>query len=91
MRKSNPHTYGMDVAFDLECVTKASGQCMSSLERLGKSLLTFSYSCAAMNGISPSIVDRANELASLAARGENLVAACAVVSTEEMKALNEAV
>ncbi|PLB34650.1 MutS family protein MSH5 [Aspergillus candidus] len=53
-------------------------------------LLTVPNSCAAMNGISQSIVDRANELASSAARGENLVAACAVVSTEEMQALKEA-
>lgn len=54
-------------------------------------MLTILNSCAAMNGISQSIVDRANELASLAARGENLVAACAIVSTEEMQALKEAV
>lgn len=44
-----------------------------------------------MNGIDQSIIARANELASLSARGENLAAACAVLSTEETQALEEAV
>jgi hypothetical protein len=48
-------------------------------------------SCAALNGISKPIVDRANELASLAVRGEDLIAACAELSEEEMQALQEAV
>ncbi len=48
-------------------------------------------SCAALNGINKVIVDRANELASLSARGENLIAACAVLSLEEMQALQDAV
>lgn len=44
-----------------------------------------------MNGINQNIVTRANELASLSARGENLIAACATLSAEETKALEEAV
>jgi DNA mismatch repair protein MSH5 len=52
---------------------------------------TYMNSCAAMNGISQTIVDRANELASLSARGENLVAACATLSAEETETLAEAV
>lgn len=44
-----------------------------------------------MNGINQTIVTRANELASLSARGENLIAACATLSVEETKALEEAV
>lgn len=48
-------------------------------------------SCAAINGIDGAIVARANEIASLAARGENLVAACAILSADEMQALQEAV
>ena len=44
-----------------------------------------------MNGINQSIIARANELASLSARGENLAAACAVLSAEETQALEEAV
>ncbi|PKX94249.1 MutS family protein MSH5 [Aspergillus novofumigatus IBT 16806] len=48
------------------------------------------FSCAAMNGISQTIVDRANELAALSARGENLIAACATLSAEETETLAEA-
>ena len=48
-------------------------------------------SCAAINGINQVIVARANELASLSARGENLIAACATLTTEETQALEEAV
>ena len=44
-----------------------------------------------MNGINQNIVSRANELAALSARGENLIAACAVLSTEEARLLGEAV
>lgn len=44
-----------------------------------------------MNGIPPAIVDRANEIAALSARGENLVAVCAKMSAEETAALEEAV
>lgn len=44
-----------------------------------------------MNGISKPIVDRANELVSLADRGENLVVACAILSTEETSMLEKAV
>jgi DNA mismatch repair protein MSH5 len=44
-----------------------------------------------MNGISQTIVDRANELAALSARGENLIAACATLTAEETETLAEAV
>lgn len=49
------------------------------------------YSCAAINGINQAIVSRANELVTLSARGENLIAACAVLSKEETQMLEEAV
>lgn len=49
------------------------------------------YSCAAINGINQTVVARANELASLSARGENLIAACATLTAEETQALEEAV
>ncbi|KAL2818963.1 muts domain V-domain-containing protein [Aspergillus cavernicola] len=58
--------------------------------RIGRSTKSFGTICAAMNGINPAIVDRANELVSLSARGENLIAACAVLSAEEMQALQDA-
>lgn len=44
-----------------------------------------------MNGIPQVIIDRANEIATMSARGENLVAACAKMSAEETDALEEAV
>ncbi|XHG06728.1 hypothetical protein AWENTII_009912 [Aspergillus wentii] len=59
--------------------------------RLGRSDKSFGTICAAMNGINPTIVARANELAALSARGENLIAACATLSLEETQALEEAV
>lgn len=44
-----------------------------------------------MNGIDQAIIARANEIATLSARAENLVAACAKMSAEETEALEEAV
>ncbi|CAG8886991.1 unnamed protein product [Penicillium egyptiacum] len=58
--------------------------------RPGRSDKSFGTICAAINGIDPAIVSRANEIASLSARGENIVAACAVLSSEEMQDLEEA-
>ena len=54
-------------------------------------LIAVRNSCAAMNGIDQNIITRANELAFLIARGDNLAAACAVLSPEETQALEEAV
>lgn len=76
-------------------VTKALVPCTSSFllyphYPYSKSI-DLRYSCAAINGIDPAIVSRANEIASLSARGENIVAACAVLSSEEMQDLEEAV
>ena len=47
-------------------------------------------SCAALNGIEPGIVRRAEGLIELAARGEDLVAACANLPEAEMAELKEA-
>ncbi|KAG9575405.1 hypothetical protein KCU97_g14209, partial [Aureobasidium melanogenum] len=46
--------------------------------------------CAALNGIPLEVTNRAEELILLAARGEDLVAACAVLSESETKDLEEA-
>jgi DNA mismatch repair protein MSH5 len=47
--------------------------------------------CAAMNGVAPEIVERAEELIRLSARGEDLVAACSVMPEAEALELVEAV
>ncbi|KAF7718142.1 Uncharacterized protein PECH_005592 [Penicillium ucsense] len=58
--------------------------------RLGRSNKSFGTICAAINGVDAAIVERANEIALLAARGENLMAACAVLSAQEVQTLHEA-
>ncbi|KAJ5392024.1 hypothetical protein N7509_007514 [Penicillium cosmopolitanum] len=59
--------------------------------RSGRSSKSFGTICAAINGIDAAIVARADEIASFAARGENLIAACAILSTEESRCLQHAV
>ena len=44
-----------------------------------------------MNGIDKAIVDRADDLCLLSARGEDLVAACAMLSEREEQELKVAV
>lgn len=48
-------------------------------------------SCAALNGVDQAIVDRADELVLLSARGEDLIAACATISEKEEADLETAV
>ncbi|MCJ1471038.1 MutS protein msh5 [Pseudocyphellaria aurata] len=59
--------------------------------RHGRSASTFGSSCAAMNGINPAIVARAEEIGLLSARGEDLVAVCAKMSIQEDEDLKYAV
>ncbi|PGH21494.1 hypothetical protein AJ80_03162 [Polytolypa hystricis UAMH7299] len=58
--------------------------------RSGRSNASFGTNCAALNGIDPAIITRANELSKLCLQGENLVAACARMSLTEMEALEGA-
>ena len=44
-----------------------------------------------MNGVDEAIIERADELVLLSARGEDLIAVCANMSTEEQATLQRAV
>ena len=58
--------------------------------KLGRSVSSFGTSCAALNGIDPAIVERADELILLSSRGEDLTAACAKLSEKEAQELERA-
>ncbi|KLJ07360.1 DNA mismatch repair protein MSH5 [Blastomyces silverae] len=58
--------------------------------RSGRSNASFGTNCAALNGIDPAIISRANEIGTLAARGEDLVVICAKMPADEMGELEEA-
>jgi DNA mismatch repair protein MSH5 len=59
--------------------------------RPGRSSTSFGAQCAAMSGIDEQIIDRANDLLMRAARGEDLVEACAKLPDAEMDEFTAAV
>lgn len=58
--------------------------------RPGRSNSSFGTVCASLSGIDREIVHRAEELILMAARGEDLVAACASLTDAETESLREA-
>ncbi|KAG9944714.1 hypothetical protein KCU85_g7785, partial [Aureobasidium melanogenum] len=56
----------------------------------GRSNNSYGTVCAALNGIPLEVTNRAEDFILLAARGEDLVAACAILSESETKDLEEA-
>lgn len=80
----------MDVRLDLEA--ENNDDQVTYLFRLapGRSASSFGSRCAAMNGVDEAVVRRADAIALLLARGEDLRAACARLTEQETERLEDA-
>ncbi|MCJ1405214.1 MutS protein msh5 [Xylographa trunciseda] len=58
--------------------------------RPGRSIASYGTTCAALNGISQGVVDRAEELVIQSARGEDLVAICAKGKQDDTQEMDDA-
>ncbi|RYO26585.1 hypothetical protein AA0111_g7984 [Alternaria arborescens] len=80
----------MEVRIDVEA-SKVSDQITYLYNfREGRSTSSFGTCCAALNGVPPEIVQRAENLILLSMRGEDLVAACCQMPEDEAAELEEA-
>lgn len=80
----------LDVRIDSEAEDREDQ--VTCLFRLtpGRCASSFGSRCAAMNGVDEAVVQRADTISLLLARGEDLRAACARLSEQEMGRLEEA-
>lgn len=81
----------MDVLIDHEASDAADQVVYIYSLREGRSTESFGTICAAINGVSAEVVERAEQLVLMCARGEDLVVACAIMPEAEAESLTEAV
>lgn len=79
----------MSVAFERDAVLQASE--LGEASSAGSLISLTALSCAALNGVPEDIVRRAEDLILLSIKGEDLVAACCQMPTDEAAELEEAV
>lgn len=80
----------LDVRIDLEAENSDDQVTYLFKLALGRSASSFGGRCAAMNGVDEAIVRRADAIALLWARGEDLRTACARLTEQETAKLGEA-
>ncbi|QDS74512.1 hypothetical protein FKW77_007276 [Venturia effusa] len=91
LRPSPALAFGhMEVQVDVEAAELENQITYLYNFKAGRSISSFGTTCAAMNGVAPEIVGRAEEFIRLSVRGEDLVAACSAMPEAETMELEEA-